>query len=76
MTLILGAALGYAGLCWIQPFGRCRRCDGWGHAVKTGRHGELKRGKPCRRCKATGLRLRVGRRIHNHAVRVHDDGTR
>lgn len=76
MTLALGAVLGYAALCWIKPFGNCRKCRGMGYRTKTDRHGRPKRGKPCRRCRTTGLRLRAGRRIHNYAVHVHDDGAR
>lgn len=73
-ALVLALLTGYPLLCWVSPFGRCRRCDGFGY--RTDRHGRLKRGKPCRRCKTTGKRLRVGRRIHNHAREVHREGTR
>ncbi len=75
LTLTAAALLAgvlYAGLCWVSPFGNCRRCKGFGYAVKAGRP---RRGKPCRRCDATGLRLRIGRRIHNRARAVHDAGT-
>lgn len=75
-ALIFGLLASYVLRCWIQPFGDCRRCHGWGHLMKTGRNGQPKPGKPCRRCRATGKRLRVGRRIHNAARAVHDAGTR
>ncbi|MEV8096042.1 hypothetical protein [Kitasatospora sp. NPDC085879] len=42
-----------------------------------------RRPKPCRRCQATGRRLRIGRRLHNHATatrtvarRIRDDAHR
>jgi DnaJ-class molecular chaperone len=73
-TLIALAAawmLGYAALCAIRPFGPCRRCKGDGATVT--RRGTA---KPCRRCQTTGLRLRVGRRIHNRASALHRAGTR
>lgn len=61
----------YSALCWVRPFGPCRKCKGDGATVTP-------RGiaKPCRRCKTTGLRLRVGRRIHNRASAMHSAGTR
>jgi hypothetical protein len=69
--LVLAALAYYAALCWIRPFGPCRRCKGDGASLTP-------RGiaKPCRRCKTTGLRLRVGRRIHNRASAMHHAGTR
>lgn len=79
-------ALGYSLLCFVSPFGPCRRCDGTGnhiswwdkHRAANGTPSKPKRRirKPCRRCKGTGARLRIGRRIHNHARRLHADGTR
>ncbi|WP_419996362.1 hypothetical protein [Streptomyces boninensis] len=62
----------YAAVCTVSPFGRCRKCRGWGHKLKTGRFtGRLKRGKDCRRCKATGYRIRTGRHLYNLAARLH-----
>ncbi|MET7544758.1 hypothetical protein ABZS94_03105 [Streptomyces sp. NPDC005500] len=66
----------YGGLCAASPFGDCRKCRGWGFAMKTDRKGRTKRGKDCRRCKATGKRIRVGRHLYNVAARLHRDGTR
>jgi hypothetical protein len=82
----LAAAAGYALLCWLSPFGACRACDGTGNHVswwdrrqaRTNPHHRPRRRirKPCKRCKGTGARLRIGRRIHNTARRIHADGTR
>ncbi|MFB6675587.1 hypothetical protein ACFCWG_24815 [Streptomyces sp. NPDC056390] len=70
-AIVLAWILGYSALCALKPFGRCRRCQGEGE--RTTRRGRL---KPCRRCHETGLRLRVGRRIHNRASALHRAGTR
>ncbi|MFI5629306.1 hypothetical protein ACIA8E_07975 [Streptomyces sp. NPDC051664] len=75
-TLLLFVTLSYASLCAASPFGNCRKCRGFGHATKTDRKGRMKRGKDCRRCKATGKRIRVGRHLYNVAARLHRDGTR
>lgn len=75
MLLLIGATgaliLYYSALCAVKPFGPCRRCKGEGE--RRGRRGRM---QPCRRCRTTGLRLRIGRRIHNYAVATHRDGTR
>ncbi|MGY5068394.1 hypothetical protein [Streptomyces griseus] len=75
-TLLMFLTLSYASLCAASPFGNCRRCRGWGFAMKTDRKGRAKRGKDCRRCKATGKRIRIGRHLYNVAARLHRDGTR
>ncbi|WSA79388.1 hypothetical protein OG930_29500 [Streptomyces sp. NBC_01799] len=75
-ALLLFVTLSYASLCAASPFGSCRKCHGWGFAIKTDRKGRTKRGKDCRRCKATGKRIRVGRHLYNVAARLHRDGTR
>ncbi|MDX2727690.1 hypothetical protein [Streptomyces sp. PA03-2a] len=75
-ALLLFVTLSYASLCAASPFGSCRKCHGWGFAIKTDRKGRAKRGKDCRRCKATGKRIRVGRHLYNVAARLHRDGTR
>jgi hypothetical protein len=67
---------GYVGMCAAAPFGPCRRCRGFGFELKTDRKGQLKRGKNCRRCKATGRRIRIGRWIFNRAQRLYREGTR
>ncbi|MGW1088490.1 hypothetical protein ACWD4L_19725 [Streptomyces sp. NPDC002596] len=75
-ALLLFVTFSYASLCVASPFGNCRKCHGWGFAIKTDRKGRTKRGKDCRRCKATGKRIRVGRHLYNVAARLHRDGTR
>nr|WSS63176.1 hypothetical protein OG284_19040 [Streptomyces sp. NBC_01177] len=75
-ALLLLITLCYASLCAASPFGDCRKCRGWGFATKTDRKGRTKRGKDCRRCKATGKRMRIGRHLYNIAARLHRDGTR
>ncbi|MGW0553763.1 hypothetical protein ACWDZ6_06105 [Streptomyces sp. NPDC002926] len=76
IACLLAITLGYCGLCAASPFGPCRKCRGWGFDMKTDRKGRLKRGKDCRRCHATGKRIRVGRHLYNAAARLHRDGTR
>ncbi|WP_329128332.1 hypothetical protein OG727_21350 [Streptomyces caniferus] len=75
-TLLAIAAGGYAALCALQPFGTCRTCRGIGYRVRYTHNGAPKRGKPCRRCRTHGKRLRTGRRLLNHAHRTHRNGTR
>ncbi|HLL66820.1 MAG TPA: hypothetical protein VK453_13940 [Micromonosporaceae bacterium] len=72
MTLTLTATTliaVYAALCWLLPFGACRRCASHGH------HTTLitRRLRPCRRCHGSGRRLRYGRRAFNYLARVHAD---
>jgi hypothetical protein len=43
--------------------------------MKTDRKGRLKRGKPCRRCKGHGKRIRVGRHLYNLWLHVYRDGS-
>ncbi|MEV6208663.1 hypothetical protein [Kitasatospora sp. NPDC051914] len=77
LACLLAVTLCYCLVCWVSPFGRCRRCTGTGLLMPTGR---IRRPKPCRRCQATGRRLRIGRRLHHHttatrnvARRIRDD---
>ncbi|MCG5440291.1 hypothetical protein [Micromonospora foliorum] len=60
---ILGYAAFYLIKCYASPFGRCRRCKGAGQ-----RPGLIIRRltRECRRCAATGKRVRVGRRLIEH----------
>ncbi|MCZ4123894.1 hypothetical protein [Streptomyces sp. H39-S7] len=74
--LLLLFTLCYAGLCAAQPFAACRKCRGFGFATKTDRKGRAKRGKDCRRCKATGARIRRGRHLWDLWRRTHERGTR
>lgn len=75
MTLALlatGAAVLYAAACWVWPFGRCKLCSGKG----TGKTLFLRRPRPCRLCKGSGLRLRLGRRAYNYGSRIHWEATK
>ncbi|MEU8750757.1 hypothetical protein AB0C88_09755 [Streptomyces chartreusis] len=67
--------LGYGALCAGSPFGTCRKCNGFGFAMDTDRKGRPKRGKSCRRCRATGKRIRAGRWLFNRAQRIYREGT-
>jgi len=65
--ILLTVTLGYILACAVWPFVPCPRC-----------HGTAKRRAPlgravriCRRCRGTGLRLRLGRRVWNHLRRHH-----
>jgi hypothetical protein len=55
--------VGYAITCLIWPYGNCRRCHGSGklHSPFGDRHY-----RHCPRCKHTGTRLRIGRRLWSH----------
>jgi hypothetical protein len=69
-TLALPAllvTLGYAGVCYVSPFGPCRKC-------RTKAPGRARR--YCHRCGGTRLRLRLGRRAWNLARRLLSEGTR
>ncbi|MEW1719616.1 hypothetical protein [Streptomyces sp. NPDC093109] len=77
VPILIVLTLCYALLCAASPYGTCRKCEGWGHAiVRARRSGRLKRGRQCRRCSGYGTRLRVGRRVYNGVTRLHDNGTR
>jgi hypothetical protein len=76
VACLLFVTFGYVAKCWLSPFGDCRKCAGMGHKLTTDRKGRLKRGRDCRRCHATGKRIRVGRWIYNRAARTYRAGTR
>lgn len=64
--------VGYAAVCVASPFGTCRRCSGLGRF-------DLGRGRKapfCKRCAATGIRIRFGRHLYNEFARIYRDGTR
>ncbi|MEV0090066.1 hypothetical protein [Streptomyces sp. NPDC050738] len=65
----------YATMCAGSPFGRCRKCKGFGYQLTTDRKGNAKRGKDCRRCKGYGRRIRIGRWLFNRAQRIYREGT-
>lgn len=55
----VGGGLAYAGHCWLRPFAACLKCGGDGKfRSKSGRSW-----RRCRRCKGSGERVRVGRRV-------------
>ncbi|XTZ17023.1 hypothetical protein ACQSSU_06500 [Micromonospora echinospora] len=68
--ILLAAALAYAVSCAVWPFARCWVCDGKAHHTPKG---NTRISRPCRWCKATGKRLRIGRRVWNRARRKHRD---
>ncbi len=76
MAALILTAAGYAALCAIRPFGHCRKCRGTG--IRERRTLILHRRSitTCRRCHGKRYRLRVGRRLHNHSRRIHQNGTR
>ncbi|MFJ4785561.1 hypothetical protein [Streptomyces sp. NPDC088794] len=74
-TCLLAVTLGYVGVCAGSPYGTCRKCRGFGFAIKTDRKGRQKRGKDCRRCKGHGKRIRAGRWLYNRWARIYRAGT-
>lgn len=70
MAAALLALVGYALLCAVRPFAPCRRCRGVGEIEW------FRKRRTCPRCRGRKLRLRVGRRAHNHWRRTHQAGTR
>ncbi|GAA2377301.1 hypothetical protein Cme02nite_20860 [Catellatospora methionotrophica] len=64
---LIAATFIYVLLCWVLPFGKCRTCSGQGHR----RTWLLRKVTACRRCKGSGLRLRIGRRIYNQVADAH-----
>lgn len=65
-TIVL-LIVGYLLACWIWPFAACRRCDGDGKF----RSPSGKAWRPCRKCRGTGARLRIGRRVWNYIRQLH-----
>jgi hypothetical protein len=53
--------LGYLAACAVFPFRKCRACQGLGKHT-SGLFGGI---RFCRRCDASGLQLRAGRRAWN-----------
>ncbi|MEU9132822.1 hypothetical protein AB0D08_32745 [Kitasatospora sp. NPDC048540] len=76
LACLLAVTLSYALVCAVSPFTTCRACKGFGFKTRTTRTGAIKRGRDCRRCHATGRRLRIGRRLHNHSVAARESGRR
>ncbi|MBV9023822.1 MAG: hypothetical protein JO362_08505 [Streptomycetaceae bacterium] len=71
IACLLAITLCYAAVCAASPLGDCRKCRGFGYALKTDRKGRLRRGKHCRRCDGHGKRVRIGRRLYNAARRTY-----
>jgi hypothetical protein len=69
-SLGIAVTLGYAALCAASPFGRCRRCRGFGYRIRTDRGGHLRPGRYCRRCRGVGYRIRFGRHLFNLFTRA------
>jgi hypothetical protein len=59
VAVVLVAGFAYALTCRIWPYAACRRCRGEGKLRSPFGGGAWRR---CPRCKATGARLRLGRR--------------
>lgn len=72
---LLAVTLCYVSLCAASPFGDCRKCKGFGYALKKDRRGNLKPGKTCRRCRGDRKRIRIGRHLYNVWLRLYRDGT-
>lgn len=70
MAGLVGWLGGYAVLCAVQPFARCRKCAGVGEIER------FRKARTCPRCRGHKLRLRIGRRAHNAWRRTHQAGTR
>jgi hypothetical protein len=69
--ILLPVTLGYAGLCWVRPFGPCRKCR-----PRINQKPRRRARLYCRRCNNTRLRLRTGRRVWNFVHRLYTEGTR
>lgn len=69
-SIALVVLTGYALSCAVRPYRDCWLCDGKAHH-RSKRNPKLSR--PCRWCRSTGKRLRLGRRLWNRARRVHRD---
>ena len=70
IAIALLPVLAYVGSCIARPFRDCWLCAGRGHHRSDSNR---KLSRPCRWCKATGKRLRIGRRLWNRATRTARD---
>jgi hypothetical protein len=67
VAVVLSA--GYVATCTIWPWGACGRCEGGRKYAPFSR----KHWRDCRKCKGTGRRVRLGRRVWTWlAARKHD----
>lgn len=71
LTLLVLAV--YAASCAVWPFADCWCCRGRGHHRPKGNR---KLSRPCRWCRASGKRLRIGRRVWNRARRQYREANR
>jgi hypothetical protein len=62
----------YAASCWRTPFHACGKCSGTGRGATL----LMRRPKSCGRCGGKGTRLRLGRRLHNRWMVLHERGAR
>lgn len=70
ITLLI--TFGYILACWADPFPKCSTCTGSGRRrIRGGRAW-----RDCRRCRGTGHRLRLGRRIYNAVHQLAREGNR
>jgi DnaJ-class molecular chaperone len=71
--ILFTVTFGYVSACVVWPFTTCSRCQGTGKkpALFGGRAFRM-----CRRCHATGRRLRTGRKVWNFFHRLHTDAHR
>jgi hypothetical protein len=89
VILFAGFALivtvGYGLKCWIRPFTDCHRCHGTGGSPRRlldrwrrhpGRPRAARALPTCPRCRGTGLRLHIGRRLYNHLSRLRRQASR
>jgi hypothetical protein len=60
--LFVAAGLGYAASCVWWPYAKCTKCEGAGKFARS----DGKVWRDCKRCKKSGARLRVGRKIYNY----------
>ncbi|WP_194821329.1 hypothetical protein [Micromonospora sp. S-DT3-3-22] len=65
--VLLAVIVAYAGSCIVRPFRDCWCCKGRAHH-RSKRNPALSR--PCRWCRSSGKRLRLGRRAWNRARRT------
>jgi len=70
--IVLALAVGYLAASTFWPYANCGKCGGGGRF----RSPSGKAWRSCRRCKGTGFRLRIGRRVWNHYRHATKDSNR
>ena len=66
-AIALAVVLHYVGSCIVRPYRDCLLCNGRGFYRSSSNR---KLSRPCRWCRSSGKRLRLGRRAWNRARRV------